>query len=296
MRLQAQLLRILSVFSLLASFLGFTGSVMAAVPAVVDSVQSPAWVERGARSLALAPGFELKSGDVVRTGPGARAYLKLAEGSTVKLGESARLALFSSGVRPEKSFRGALDVVTGAFRFTTDAARKASATRDVTIRVATATAGIRGTDVWGKAGKHSDLVALIEGRIELTRGGESFDLAPMTFMEGPHGAAAVVKPLDVPTLNVLGRETEILPGDGATRKKGRWSLALGEFADQPAALERYAQLTQAGFAVRVTPLAAENGWRYALRLAGFADETEAAIAAARIKAVTGVDAVPQRGR
>lgn len=302
MRLQAKLLRILSVFSLLASIAIFVGSAKLAwaavpvAPAVVDSVQAPAWVDRGERSLALTPGFELKNGDVIRTGAGARAYLKLAEGSMVKLGESARMTLYSSSARPEKSYRGALDIVSGAFRFTTDTLRKANVSRDVTVRVATATAGIRGTDIWGKASKYSDLVALIEGRIELTRGGESFDLAPMSFIEGAHGAAAQIRPLDAVTLRSFARETDIEPGDGAIRKKGRWSLAFGEFDDQPSALERYAQLTQAGFAVRVTPLAAATGWRYDVRLPGFADENEAVAMAARIKTATGVDALPQPRR
>ena len=291
MRLQAQIFRAIRVG---ATLFGLSGSALAVAPAVVDSVQSPAWVERGERTMALTPGFELKSGDLVRTGAGARAYLKLAEGSTVKLGESAKIKLYSSGLRPEKSFKGALDVVTGAFRFTTDALQKSKVARDVTIRVSTATAGIRGTDVWGKAGKNTDLVALIEGRIELTRAGQSYDLAPMSFLEAPHGVAAQVKPLDDATLRALARETDIEPGDGSMRKKGRWSLAVGEFADQPAALERYAQISQAGFAVRVTPLAAEEGWRYALSLRGFASEQEAAAVAARIKTATGLDALPQQ--
>jgi hypothetical protein len=127
----------------------------------------PGWSATGARQ-PLAPGMELRSGDLVRTGTGARAYLMLAEGSRVKLGESARFNLHSSSLQPEKSFHGALDILAGAFRFTTGKLKKA-VPRELAIRVGTATIGIRGTDIWGKTDQEGDLVALIEGRIEISR-------------------------------------------------------------------------------------------------------------------------------
>jgi hypothetical protein len=40
--------------------------------ATVEAVQAPAWRDRGGITAPLAPGMELKSGDVLRTGP-ARA-------------------------------------------------------------------------------------------------------------------------------------------------------------------------------------------------------------------------------
>lgn len=112
----------------------------------VEAVQSPAWRDRGGLVVPLAAGMELRSGDVLRTGSGARAYLKLAEGSRVKLGENARFTIYTNSLRPEKSFRGALDILAGAFRFTTARLKKA-VSRDVAIRVGTATIGIRGTDL-----------------------------------------------------------------------------------------------------------------------------------------------------
>ena len=53
----------------------------------------PAWVERDAKRVPLAPGMELKGGDELRTGAGARIYVKLSEGSLVQLGENASLRL-----------------------------------------------------------------------------------------------------------------------------------------------------------------------------------------------------------
>lgn len=140
---------------------------MAAAPAaIVDAVQLPATLVRNARAQPLAPGMEVRHGDQISTGAGARVYLRLAEGSVVKMGESATFDFYATSTRPETFFRGALNVVKGAFRFTTGALAKLRG-RDVGIRVGTATIGIRGTDVWGRSNAEKDLVCLIEGHVDV---------------------------------------------------------------------------------------------------------------------------------
>lgn len=283
---------------LLWGFLGLATAVQAAAPAVVEAVQAPAWVDRGVRTEPLAPGLALRDGDVVRTGEGARVVLRLAEGSTVKLGAGARMTFYSRSLHPERALKAALDVATGAFRFTTDALRRLRGQREVTIRVATATVGIRGTDVWGKADKDRELVALIEGRIELVRGGQPFDLAPMQYLDAPRGGTAVVSSLSPELLRQLARETEIEAGDGGRRATGRWFLDAGEFATPSEALERYDALRDAGFAARVMPVRAGDedaaGWRYRVSLPGYASQAEAAVGASRVKTLAGIDARPAR--
>lgn len=269
--------------------------VFAAAPATVEAVQSPAWRDRDGVTVPLAAGMELKSGDVLRTGPGARAYLMLAEGSRVKLGEDARFSLHTRSLQPEKVFRGALDVLAGAFRFTTGKLKKALP-RDVAIRVGTATIGIRGTDLWGRTNADGDLVALIEGRIEITRAGQATELGqPMTYYDAPTGKAVEVKALDPETFVKLTRQTEILPGDGAARVKGKWRVSAGSAASEEAALELFDKVRDAGFAARVKPSGTEGGgWRYEVLLGGFASAAEAEVAAARLKAATGLKAVVGR--
>jgi hypothetical protein len=269
----------------LAAFLSMTA--WAAAPAIVEVVQAPAWLDRGGMTQPLAAGMELKSGDVLRTGPGARAYLMLAEGSRVKLGESARFSLHTRSLQPEKAFRGALDVLAGAFRYTTGKLKKALP-RDVAIRVGTATIGIRGTDVWGKTDKDGDLVALLEGRIEITRAGQATEMAePQTYFDAPTGQVASVKPLDPEAFRKLARQTEILPGDGAAGIRGKRSILAGSADSEAGALEIYDRARDAGFAARILPRAAEGGgWRYDVVLGGYASAAEAAVAAARLKATT----------
>src|SRR5689334_22603165 len=66
---------------------------LAGIPAqaavlTVESVLSPAWIERAnGRREPLAVGMELNSKEKVHTGDGGRAMLRLAEGSAIKLGE-----------------------------------------------------------------------------------------------------------------------------------------------------------------------------------------------------------------
>ena len=107
---------------------------VAAQPAaVVEGVQSPAWVERGGRRIPLQPGMELRAGDRVFTGGGSRALFKLSEGSLVKLGENGNLN-FTSLSPTQEVFRAALRVLEGAFRFTTDIALDAAAFPHLSVR------------------------------------------------------------------------------------------------------------------------------------------------------------------
>lgn len=274
----------------------FAMSANAAPDAVVDAVQMPAWLDRGGRVVPLVPGQEVKSGDRVRTGEGARVYLKLAEGSTVKLGESAQLSFQTSP--PENGvFRSAMDVLTGAFRFTTAALQKLRK-RDVAIRVGTATIGIRGTDVWGKSSIDSDLVMLIEGdiRVQPAQGAALVMNKPKSVFKSPKGGAG--EPLATATEDEFqrrARETDIWPGDGSGRPGGRWSLLLGSFADDRSALAVYDLTRDKGYATKVVVRSNESGTlQYQVVVAGFADQAEAVATASRLKAATGLNAKPIR--
>src|SRR3954469_10711814 len=89
----------------------------------VESVLSPAWVERAdGRREPLAAGMALNNKEKVHTGDGGRATLRLAEGSTVKLGESGMVQVDDLARKTDAKgdvVGAAFDVVRGAFRFTT---------------------------------------------------------------------------------------------------------------------------------------------------------------------------------
>lgn len=264
--------------------------------AVVEQVQAPAWRQREGVERPLAPGMELRSGDQVRTGTDARVYLRLAEGSRVKLGENASFAMHSRSLVPQRLFKGALDVVRGAFRFTTGALARARGERELQIRVATATIGIRGTDVWGKASAERDLVALIEGKIELSRNGIAVPIMPLQYMDAAKGGEVELKPLDSAMLSRLSRETEIEPGDGAMRvlrtgqPPARWQASLARAESSEAALALFDQARAAGYAVAIKPVAHDGDWHYDVLLRGFASEDDARRAAERLQRDTGLSA------
>src|SRR5262249_23583533 len=152
--------------------LAFLGALLALPAAAatmsVEGTVSPAWVERAgaADRVPLEVGMTLQNRDRVVTGSGSRALLKLADGSAVKLGENAVLNLDGLAEKQEDRARklvtASLDVARGAFRFTPGIFARQNFDRNVTIRVATVTAGIRGTDLWGKSDDQRDLVCLLE--------------------------------------------------------------------------------------------------------------------------------------
>ena len=281
---------------LVAALLGLAATQAVAAPAaVVEGVQMPAWVERaevGAiRRTPLAPGAELRGGDEVRTGSGARLYIKLAEGSLVKLGENASLRLLE--IAPDRGgiFRAALNVLEGAFRFTTDLLAK-ERRRDVQIRVATVTAGIRGTDLWGKSAPEREIVCLIEGKIEVGAEGETPVLMdqPRQFYQRLKGETQPVGLVDATQLAQWARETEIAEGRGAARSGGQWKLTLALAATQRAALEVYDRLRDAGYAAEILPVKSKEGHDYLVRLSRLASKADAEALAERLRGTAGVEA------
>lgn len=264
----------------------------AAPQAVVDAVQAPAWRDRDGRAEALAPGMELHSRDRIRTGEGSRVYLRLADGSTVKLGENGTLLAERLGPADNKFFSAALDVAKGAFRFTTDKLRKLSQ-RDVTIRVATVTAGIRGTDIWGKTEPERDFVCLLEGRITVShKDGDTREMSEaLTFYVAPRNLPPKgIEAADPETVKKWAAETEIAAGQGAARRGGKWKVLLGEADSQTAALDLHDRAAQAGYAVTIRPRSEGEGYRYKVFVGQLPSKGEAEALAARLKAQLGLEA------
>lgn len=270
----------------------------------IEAVQMPAWLVRGGRTQPLAVGMEVKNGDRIRTGAAARVYVKLAEGSTVKLGEHAELGFYSRSLRPASSFKGALDVVKGAFRFTTGALQKTRSQREIALRVGTATAAplanSGGNDLWGKSDAERDLILLIEGRIEITHAGRTLEIAePLTFFAAPRNAPPqAVVPVDLQQFKSWARETEILPGDGAARRNGKWRVLLAQATSQQEALVVYDAARGAGYAAQVRVLpggdAGSGQWNYQVVLPQIASELEAQSLAKKVRLQLGFEALTGR--
>jgi len=262
------------------------------VYATVESVQMPVWFERNGVRQPLAPGKVLQNRDRVITGDDARVLIHLAEGSAVKLGENAQLDLNALGRRENKVFTAALDVTKGAFRFTTGIFSKLRQHRAVNVRIATITAGIRGTDLWGSSDEERDLVCLLEGKISVFHPfAEGLELdEPMSIYAARKGAAPqAVDKVDAEQVAKWSAETEVEQGSGYVRRNGKWKLELATVEGEAAALDLYDRARAAGYAVRIKPRAMETGYSYAVRVTQLPSKAEAEILAARLVGALGLD-------
>lgn len=270
----------------IAILIGTAAIAQAAPDAVVEGMQLPAWFTRDGKRQPLALGTELQSSDEVSTGERSRLLLRLGDGSVVKLGENGRLQLADLMQKRKDGFIAAtLKVLEGAFRFTTSAAVKTRTTRDITIQFPTITAGIRGTDIWGKNLGDREVLVLIEGKVTVRRGGDApmqMD-DPLTYLQALKAGAASVEAVPMEQLKAWAAETEIADGSGAVRKGGRWKLYLGSYQQQLEALSLYDSLRREGYPVRIQPQSTDTGQVYRVRLAGFISEQEANILGARLK-------------
>lgn len=275
--------------------------------AVVDGVVSPAWLERSGRRQPIFPGMLLQERDRIETGANARVLLTLPEGSKVKLGESAQMGFDALVARREGQdgnvfLKSAINVVTGAFRFTTSALSKARSRREVDIRLATVTAGIRGTDLWGKQGGAKEIVCLLEGKIEVSRdpvAGQSTAPVvldqPLQFYLAPKGEPTLpIGRVPDAQLAQWAAETDIARDAGGASVDGRWKLrfdAQTTFAD---AMALYEELRNQGYAAQFQPEKKAGKRIYVVQLANLSSEGDARALATKLS--HGGNAMPSVSR
>jgi len=257
--------------------------------ALVEGVQMPAWLERGADRKPLAVGMELKAGDTVKTGAGSRALVKFSEGSLVKLGENASLAITDINADSDGIFKAALRVAEGAFRFTTNLLQK-TRRREVSVRVATVTAGIRGTDFWGKSAPERQVVCLIEGAIEVGADGEKPALMDQSrqFYRREKGQTQPIGFVEAAQLGQWAMETDIEAGKGAARRGGKWKVTLASADTQAAALAVYDAVRDAGYAAEIRPTRSGDKQVYHVRIANLQSKAEAEALAGNLRGKYGI--------
>jgi hypothetical protein len=274
------------VLTAVALQLAISGA-LAAPDAVVEALQAPAWLTRDGQRVPLAPGTELRNGDEVSTGVESRALLRLADGSRVKLGETGSLKVEDLAIRREggRLLRATLKVLEGAFRFTTDVAIRGRFRREIDVQFTTLTAGIRGTDIWGRNFGDREVVVLIEGSISVSRGAdkpvEMKDTG--TYYQAPVGGSPSVERVPAELLGEWAQQTEIQKGRGAQSQNGRWKLDIAGFDNQDAALALYDSLRRDGYPARILPRPVASGQTYLVRLSGFATQAEAKALGERLK-------------
>jgi hypothetical protein len=253
--------------------------------AMVEAVQLSASVLRGGVSTPLAPGMELRDRDQIRTGARSRVLLTTADGSAVKLGEQASFFLDRMRMRDDGVFEAAMKVAQGAFRFTTGALEKFSGKRDVRIAVNTVTAGIRGTDLWGKSTSDSQIVCLIQGSIEVAAPGERpFSMTqPLSFYALEGDLSRPVATVLPDRLREWAAETEVQPGRGVSKRGGKWKITVASAEKHNDALQIYDELRKAGYPAEIVPSKLDDKRVYSVRLSNFQTKEDADFAADDLK-------------
>jgi hypothetical protein len=260
--------------------------------AVIEAVQFPAWIERdGSAPIPATPGMELRARDQVRTGGNSRVLLRLPEGSSVKLGENARYSIQAQR-REGNVYTAAMAVLEGAFRFTTDTFGRGRARRDISINFVTVTAGIRGTDVWGKSAPDREIVCLLEGMVEVGRGSDKPLLLnqPLQFYIAPKDKPA--EPVGIVSeqqIREWAAETEIEAGKGASRRGGIWKVRLATVDTPDEALRLYDAVRAAGYPARILPADVDGKHVYQVRLIQLPSRVEAQALANTVKGRYGVN-------
>ena len=258
----------------------------------VAAVQLPAWVERGGRVVPVRPGFMLEPGDVLITGAKGRVHVDTPDGSVVKLGSAGRIGLDKLSVRTEPDgvglFDGALNVVKGAFRFTTRLAGKASR-RDVRVRVGVVTAGIRGTDIWGKSDDEKDLVCLLEGKIAVGSDGQpeqTMDGSNLFYVVPKGQAPKPIAPVDPDKIvNEWAPQTEMVSGAPTLVADGDFMvIALSQTSAEGAEFIA-GKLAEDGYPAEVDTA---DGRYFRVSLRSFATLGEAQAMAAQLEGIGGI--------
>ena len=264
----------------------------ASLAAQVDGLQMPAWVERAGERLPARAGMALAEADVVETGKGGRLIIQLADGSFVKLGEEARLALTALREEdgPQGALTGLLNVVKGAFRYTAGTLGR-MARRDIQVNIAGTTLGIRGTDVWGRSKDGGATVCLIEGKITLkhpARGEFSMDL-PLSFFVAPRdGEPQPVGPVDPEKLKQWVVETELDLGRGVMLPGGGWIVQLGSHNSEAAARKIEKRLLGDGIPVEFTSVQLKDRTFHRLRVSNFDTQQDARYFADKVRGQPGI--------
>ncbi len=259
-----------------------TGAERAA--AIVDAVQMPAWIERQGGLHALAPGTVLGNQDRLITGPDARVRVQLADGSVLGVGEDSEMRLNALGVREKQVFTAAIDVPLGSLRLRTGNSSSQHRQRAINLRFGSITAGIRGTDLWGRADADGDRVCLLEGVITIVHpDDQAQQLSEQSSCYlARKGAAPTLSASPAGELSLWATHTDIQSGNGETTRNGRWVLELAIVDSESAALDLYDHAHAAGYAARIMPQAATGGgYRYAVRIMKLATRSDAEALAVR---------------
>jgi hypothetical protein len=247
----------------------------------VNAMNYPAWVIRNHQTLALRPGYQLRNNDLIRTGKNGRVLLQLNNGSAVNIGESARFLIESAeptDEQGESSPATSLQILRGAFRFTSSFFRDISTGQSSNLKIGAIAAKTRDADIWGHSTREQDLIVLIEGTVSIEVNGEPaiiLDQAQSTFLKPNASATSTVDLTSVNQLKAWKNETELDRSRGVARHNGKWSVVLVSLATLNGANRALKKFHEMGYAVTRKSVIRQGKTLHRLLLTGFASVEDA---------------------
>ena len=181
---------------LLALLALFCANLAFAAGAIVTSLTGSAQVQTGsAAPRTLREGDTVNQGDTVFTGGGSSLVLKFDDGQVAALTSNSRMTVTNYRF-DEKAGSGNvfLSLITGGMRTITGLIGHRNPSQ-VAYRAATATIGIRGTDVTFATQGNDVIVEVTDGSVEVTIGNQKFTLAAGEALFFKPGSAPVKGPI-----------------------------------------------------------------------------------------------------
>lgn len=271
--------------ALAALALAAAPSADAAALAVVEKLRMPAWLEHAEQRTPLAAGTELRAGDRLVTGRQGRLLVQLADGSVLRLGEQARLAIHELKGGPQQgALQARLELGEGFLRLTAEAA-PLEVERAITLEVARTRITTRQADLCAGTQRLVQTVCLIQGTLAIEQPGAERLLIeePGTVFRVSASGALPLAPADPEMLRTWTEATALEPGTGTTVAGGGWIVQLGAFEREADAQALAQRLAQAGYAAEITTAASGAGARYRVRITQFDSEREAKVFAEHIQ-------------
>jgi hypothetical protein len=131
----------------------------------VTRLQSDARIIRDNTVLPLQIGSAIQKNDEIRSEDMARIEITFTDGTTLLIGENARIEIDEYIYEPNQGFGTALiNALQGPFRFITGKIGEMKEKR-IEVRSSVGTIGVRGTDFWGGPSQGTYGVFLFEGTI-----------------------------------------------------------------------------------------------------------------------------------
>ncbi|MDO5691261.1 MAG: FecR family protein, partial [Pseudomonadota bacterium] len=153
----------------------------------------PVTVRAGGMANAVVRGTVVHEGDVVETGPGGRAQLRMVDGAMIDLepGSTLRLAEYQLAAQP-KDHRSLMELVRGGLRTLTGVIGQQNQA-GYELRVRTVTIGVRGTEYRAELQDEQVSLDVLQGRVALCNPAGCVDLARGESGSAPVKGAAPVR-------------------------------------------------------------------------------------------------------